>query len=444
MKYRFEQTIHRASGFPLAALAALCAEEEYFAMYVTSATRYTCAIGAYDRITLHNAEGAFEKVEAFQRHASYRIAGYLGYDLKNDLEQLASANEDALDMPVAAFFDPLVWMEIDGNTATLAGADQDAMDLFAERLHTHLEKHRNTAKQTPAASIILSPRTDRATYLDAAYKLKAHIQRGDIYEVNYCIQFAGKAPKFDPVTAFLALQERTEAPMSVFARMGPYHILCASPERFLKKTGDGLLSQPIKGTARRSDDPKIDEALKEALRNDPKERSENVMIVDLVRNDLSRVAARDSVKVDELFGIYTFKTVHHMVSSISARLTSTYPWNAVRACFPMGSMTGAPKISAMQLIDSHENFKRGAYSGAFGWMDAPRSCVNDAADFDFNVMIRTLLYNSDKELATLSVGSALTSAADPEKEYDECLLKARVLMEVLNPSLANHGVEAAL
>lgn len=440
-----EQSIHRDAGFPLKRLAALCAKEQHFAMFVSSSGRYSCAIGARRHIALHDAAGAFAKLEAFQREASMRIAGYLGYDLKNDLEQLASANDDALDMPVAAFFEPQIWLEVDGDKARIRGMDARTVAHFAERLNTCLDQPAAYDLRPTAAPVHLHPRTDREAYLDAAQRLKAHIQRGDIYEVNYCIQFAGKAPQLDTVDAFMALQARTEAPMSVFARMGAYHVLCASPERFLKHQDGALLSQPIKGTARRSSDPVTDLALKEALRHDPKERSENVMIVDLVRNDLSRVAARNSVQVDELFGIESFKTVHHMVSSISARLDVQYShWDAIKACFPMGSMTGAPKIRAMQLIESHENFRRGAYSGAFGWMDAPQSEGDNKSNFDFNVMIRTLLYNSDSGRATLSVGSALTSAADPEKEYEECLLKARVLMEVLNPSLADHGVEATL
>lgn len=445
MMHTSQQFIDRTDGFPLRRVVELCAEEAYFAVFVTDPTHYSCAVGARRHIVLRDAKGAFEKLEAFHAEATAEIAGYLGYDLKNDLERLTSANDDALDMPAAAFFEPEFWLEVDGNRASLSGKTDAATSAFAERLKTRLDTHEAFEDRAPAPAITLSPRTDRDAYLDGARRLKAHIQRGDIYEVNYCIQFAGKAPQFDPVAAFLALLERTEAPMSVFSRMGPYHILSASPERFLKKTGKTLLSQPIKGTARRSVDPQVDAALKETLRNDPKERSENVMIVDLVRNDLSRVAERNSVQVDELFGVYSFKTVHHMISSISARLKETQSaWDTVKACFPPGSMTGAPKISAMNLIDSSENFRRGAYSGTFGRMKVADADAENNADFDFNVLIRTLLYNSDKQLASLSVGSALTAAADPEKEYEECLLKARALMEVLDPSLADHGVEQPL
>ena len=442
-----QRSIIRTDSLPLRRAIEMCAEEDYFAVFVTDASHYSCAIGARRHIALHDAKGAFEKLQTFHAEASFEIAGYLGYDLKNDLGDLASANDDVLDMPTAAFFEPKFWLEVDGNQVTLSGKTDASTAAFAERLKSLPDLKHGSEEKPVAPPINLSPRTDRDAYLDGARRLQAHIQRGDIYEVNYCIQFAGKAPRFDPVSAFLALVERTEAPMSVFSRMGPYHILSASPERFLKKHDNTLLSQPIKGTARRSADPHIDSALKETLRNDPKERSENVMIVDLVRNDLSRVAERGSVRVDELFGVYSFKTVHHMISSITGGLEKTQnPWDAVKVCFPPGSMTGAPKISAMKLIDGIENFRRGAYSGTFGRMSPLRNSADRPADFDFdfNVMIRTLLYNSDKQQVSLSVGSALTAAADPEKEYEECLLKARAIMEVLDPSLADHGVEQPL
>lgn len=447
MGVRFKKSIARPGGFPLRAVCALCAEEDFFAVFVTDAGRYSCAIGSERHVLIPEAKGAFVKIEAFHAEADADISGYLGYDLKNDLEDLVSANEDPLEMPTAAFFEPKFWLEAEGNQAVISGKSDEATTAFAERLKALPEERNGRSPVQTEPDITLSPRTDRSAYLAGARNLMSHIQRGDIYEVNYCIQFTGAAPSFDPLSAFIALQERTEAPMSVFSRMGPYHILSASPERFLKKSGDTLCSQPIKGTARRSPDAAEDTALAEALRNDPKERSENVMITDLVRNDLSRVAERDSVKVKELFGIRSFKTVHHMVTTVTADLSPRCgPWDAVKACFPMGSMTGAPKISATELIDRSENFRRGAYSGAFGRISPRRDSPDRPADFDFdfNVMIRTLLYNSDKQLTALSVGSALTAAADPEKEYEECLLKARAIMEVLNPKLADRGVETPI
>ncbi len=431
---------HSLTMAPEASLEAVlraCAPGQWYTCYVSDKQHFECAIGASRRIVLEEPKGAFAKLQAFHTESQTPIAGYLGYDLKNDLFPTVSGNDDALQFPVAAFFEPHIWLKAEAGSITLSGNNAARIADFAERLK-HCAERPNEVYGSDAKPIHLAPRSSREDYLDGARRLMEHIQLGNIYEVNYCMQFAGKAPDFDPISAFLSLQERSEAPFSVLARVDNHHLLCASPERFLKNVGGELLSQPIKGTARRSSDPFMDAQLKEALRHDPKEQSENVMIVDLVRNDLSRVAARGSVQVEELFGVYSFKTVHHMVSSIRAKLDETLgPWDAIKACFPMGSMTGAPKLSAMKLIDQQENFKRGLYSGAFGKM-------HPNGDFDFNVVIRSLLYHNEMEALSLSVGSALTSAADPEKEYEECLLKARVLMEVLNPSLADHGVEARL
>ncbi len=421
----------------LKAVLRACAPEQWYACYVTDKQHFECAIGANRRIVLEESKGAFAKLQAFHTESHTPIAGYLGYDLKNNLFPTLSGNEDALQFPVAAFFEPHIWLKAEAGSITLTGNDAGRIAEFAERLK-HCAENLYEVYGSDPKPIHLAPRSRREDYLNGARRLMEHIQLGDIYEVNYCMQFAGKATGFEPISAFIALQERTEAPFSVLARMGSHHLLCASPERFLQNAGGRILSQPIKGTARRSTDPFVDAQLKEALRYDPKEQSENVMIVDLMRNDLSRVAARGSVQVEELFGVYSFKTVHHMISSIRATLEESMgPWDAIKACFPMGSMTGAPKLSAMKLIDQQENFKRGLYSGAFGKM-------HPNGDFDFNVVIRSLLYHSEMEALSLSVGSALTSAALPEKEYEECLLKARVLMEVLNPSLARRGVEQAI
>ena len=255
-----------------------------------------------------------------------------------------------------------------------------------------------------------------------------HIQRGDIYEVNYCIEFGVKNIEIDPLLLYQSLNQVTEAPFSVFYRSKGKYLLSGSPERYLKKEGNKLISQPIKGTIKRGVDKKEDETLKKQLLNDPKERAENVMIVDLVRNDLSRVASKGSVKVEELFGVYSFKTVHHLVSTISCSIDeSVHPIDAIKATFPMGSMTGAPKISAMELIEKHEDFKRGLYSGAFG-------CFLPDGDFDFNVIIRSIMYN--KKLKTLSfpVGGAITAGANGTQEYSECLLKAEGMKKAIQNS----------
>jgi para-aminobenzoate synthetase component 1 len=199
-------------------------------------------------------------------------------------------------------------------------------------------------------------------------------------------------------------------------------VFCASPERFLEKRGELLRSEPIKGTAPRHPDAQKDEANAKQLKNDPKERAENIMIVDLVRNDLSQLAQKGTVAVEELCEIYSFATVHQMISKISCLLKpNTSFTDILKHTFPMGSMTGAPKISAMQHIERLEDFKRGLYSGSIG-------LIEPNGDFDFNVVIRSLIHNRNTNYLSCSVGSAVTIDATAEKEYQECLLKANKLI----------------
>ena len=215
-------------------------------------------------------------------------------------------------------------------------------------------------------------------------------------------------------------------PFASFYKQNQNVLMGASPERYLCKRGDKLYSQPIKGTYRRGKNPEEDKQLKTALRDDLKEQTENVMIVDLVRNDLSRTAAKSSVKVEELFGMYTFPQVHQLISTVSSTLKSDVHFTeAIRCSYPMGSMTGAPKISAMKLIDQYEKTKRELYSGSVGYIDP-------YGNFDFNVVIRSLLYDTQKQYLSLTVGGAITNQSDAEKEYEECLLKAKAIFEQQN------------
>jgi para-aminobenzoate synthetase component 1 len=201
--------------------------------------------------------------------------------------------------------------------------------------------------------------------------------------------------------------------------------LSASPERFIKKSLNKLYSQPIKGTVRRAQDDAEDEKLKSALLASEKERAENLMIVDLVRNDLAKSSETGSVEVTELFGRYSFKQVHQMISTVSSTIIDGLnPVTAIANAFPMGSMTGAPKVMAMQLIEQYENSKRGLYSGAIGYF-APNE------DFDFNVVIRSIQYNEERQYVNFEVGSAITIDSHAEQEYEECLLKASAMLRAL-------------
>jgi para-aminobenzoate synthetase component 1 len=257
--------------------------------------------------------------------------------------------------------------------------------------------------------------------------LKKEIQRGNIYEINYCQEFFAEHVELkDNIDTYFKLNQLTKAPYSTFLNVANFSVFSGSPERFISRKGNKLISSPIKGTRKRGKNKTDDENYKKELLQDKKERSENVMIVDLVRNDLSKIATPGSVKVDELFGIYTFETVHQMISTISCELKKGLTFTDIlKATFPMGSMTGAPKIRAMKLIEKHEDFRRGIYSGSIGY-------IKPNGDFDLNVIIRTLIYNKDKKYLSCPVGSAITSNSNPESEYQECLVKVQGILDGMN------------
>nr|MDQ3073301.1 anthranilate synthase component I family protein [Bacteroidota bacterium] len=256
--------------------------------------------------------------------------------------------------------------------------------------------------------------------------LRDHIREGDVYEVNLCQEFYADGVEIDPGALFRRLVQLSPNPFSGFLRFGEKYVISSSMERFLKKEGKMLISQPIKGTTKRTGDPNKDTELRERLYKDEKERAENLMIVDLVRNDLSRSCIPGTVKVAELFGIYPYTRVFHMVSTVSGEMLPDVHWvDALRSAFPMGSMTGAPKVMAMALIEKYEKSKRGVYSGSVGY-------ITPSGDFDFNVVIRTFLYNAKDKYISLHAGSAITYDSDPRQEYEECLVKIESLLEALN------------
>lgn len=346
--------------------------------------------------------------------------GRLNYDLKNEVEDLTSSNSARFNWSHTRFFEAeWVMYAVKGQLTFLVHPNSSFT--IAE-----LESQMANSQQSFESDIVqLQPQMRKDEYLKRADNLMAHIQRGDIYEVNFCQEFYASDVTINPSSTYSRLQEVATPPMSALLRMENEWVLSMSPERYLLKKGQRLISQPIKGTARRSDDASEDEQIAKALQNDPKERAENVMIVDLVRNDLSRVAKRASVEVTELFGIHSFRTVHQMISTVEADMKpSSTIWDVIRASFPMGSMTGAPKVSAMKLIEEQEMHKREVYSGAVGY-------ISPEDDFDFNVVIRTVLYDDVKKQLSVSVGSALTISANPEKEWEECLLKLKAIKEVL-------------
>lgn len=265
----------------------------------------------------------------------------------------------------------------------------------------------------------------KADYIKKVNTLKQHIQQGDIYEINYCITFEAHDVLIDPVTMYQKLNTISHAPYSALAKFDTQYIISSSPELFLTKTESTLITKPIKGTAKRSADLQEDEKIKTELYHNAKERNENVMIVDVARNDLSRLAKKGSVTVNKLYDIESYQQVHQMVSTVSCELKEDTTFDEIiNATFPMASMTGAPKIKAIQLIDEYELYNRGPYSGALGYID-------ENGDFDLSVLIRSIFYDEQKKYLSFTVGSAITAMCNAEDEYEECLLKAKAMMEVL-------------
>jgi para-aminobenzoate synthetase component 1 len=377
--------------------------------------------------------------EAFIQESESRAAwsfGWLGYDLHDSLD-LAAKSECPSPVPAHPSAWPLMhwwqpevvleWAPGQETPVVVAGADTTMASEITTLLDAAYESTRSDSGTSSKSWRPLTPSWSREEYEAKFNAVKTALQRGDIYEMNLCMPWSGAAPADESWGMFERLAANTKAPHSAYVQAGPWRTLCASPERFLAKRGNTLHSQPIKGTVKRGATEAEDNALRDALARSEKEQAENVMIVDLVRNDLSRVAERDSVNVDELFGIHSFATVHQMISSVSCTLRpDASPLDIMRATFPMGSMTGAPKLSAMKHIARLEETGRGLYSGALGYV-----CPN--GDWDLNVVIRSLMHHAETGRVDATFGGAITLLAEAEAEYDECLLKAKALRNCLEP-----------
>tara|TARA_R100001369_G_scaffold30533_3_gene54220 strand:+ start:2460 stop:3755 length:1296 start_codon:yes stop_codon:yes gene_type:complete len=367
---------------------------------------------------------AFERLQEYQSSINDWIFGYLTYDLKNTTESLKSENFDGLDFPDLYFFQPKKLFLFKGNQVEIQylkmvddEIEIDLKNIESTNTSFQIEKTQNPIK--------IKLRIHKDEYFNKANTMLAHIQRGDIYEANFCQEFYAENSTINPLETFKRLNVISKPPFATFMKVEDKYLLSATPERYIKKEGNAIISQPIKGTAKRSIDKIEDLKLVENLFKDEKERSENIMIVDLVRNDLSHTAEKGSVKVEELCKVYSFLQVHQMISTITSKVNAdTNPVDILKTTFPMGSMTGAPKISAMKIIEDLEETKRGLYSGSVGYF-------KPNGDFDFNVIIRSILYNETKQYISYSVGSAITSKSDPKKEYEECLIKAKAMREVL-------------
>ncbi len=366
---------------------------------------------------------AFNELKDYQTKTKDWIFGYLTYDLKNGVEDLTSNNFDGLRFPDLHFFQPkklFLFKKDKVEIQYLNYLERDIEKDLEAICHCEEERRGNLFNQ-----VKIKLRIHKDEYFEKVNAMLAHIRRGDIYEANFCQEFYAENTTINPLETYFKLNHISTPPFASFVKFHDNYVASASPERYLKKLGNTIISQPIKGTAKRSKDLVEDKNLKTNLSKDEKERSENIMIVDLVRNDLSKTAIKGSVKVKELCKVYTFEQVHQMISTVTSQVEeTTHPVDIIKSTFPMGSMTGAPKISAMEIIEKLEETKRGIYSGAIGYF-TPEN------DFDFNVVIRSILYNDTKKYVSYSVGGAITAKSNPLKEYEECLVKAKAMREVL-------------
>ena len=380
----------------------------------------TLAVGSGPAISLH-AGSAFTDLKKFYNTNPTWLFGHFSYELKNETELLPMDQPSSIDFGPGSFFIPSVMVKVKDGMAFITSIHDEPAIVFAE-----IEK--STAQITPVVktNVFIKSNTSHEEYIEIINKLIRHIHRGDCYEINYCQNFFADDASIDPVYIYKKLIDVSPTPFAALYKMGDKYCICASPERYLRKTGDTILSQPMKGTSRRLQDAAKDVKSREYLLNSTKEKSENVMVVDLVRNDLSKVCVEGSVKVDELFGVYSFPQVHQMISTISGKLKAGVHWTkAIKATFPMGSMTGAPKKRVMELISSYESVPRGLFSGSIGYIDPD-------GNFDFNVVIRSIFYDSKALKLSFYAGSGITFYSNAEDEYQECMLKAAAIINVLN------------
>ena len=384
---------------------------------------YECllAAGAAEQVA-ENGGDLLSSVQQLHDTNKDWIFGHIAYDYKNELEPgLSSSHELSSGFPLLHFFIPQTVCYINKEQTVFA------IETFEEpgQIYNAINAVPNS-KDEPLPKLAFKSNIQKEEYINTIGKLRKHIGDGDCYEINFCNRGYCEHALIQPLDVFNALNTLSPAPFAAYYRLHDKYMMCTSPERYLRKDGSKIISQPIKGTARRDKDAVRDEQIKQALSTDIKERAENVMIVDLVRNDLSRCAVTGSVAVEELFGIYTFPQVHQMISTVSATLKAGVPFtDAIRYSFPMGSMTGAPKYKVMQLIETYEQSARELFAGTVGY-------ISPDGDFDFNVVIRSLFYNAATQLLSYHTGGAITYDSNAEAEWEEMRLKAWALERIFS------------
>lgn len=380
------------------------------------------AAGASQNIKFSETNAAREADEFISNNTGWKF-GHLNYNLKNQFENIDSRFPDKSGFGPGFLFVPGVIIQCKGNKISIISEQEKAERILVEinsiLLTEEIKLSTKKAGEIPSS-------ISKGKYLSIIKKLQQHIQLGDCYEINFCRYHEADHFDADPLSLFTELTKQSPVPFAAFYRKENTYCICASPERFIKKQNNTIFSQPIKGTAKRTaDDIKADALQVQKLKESTKNKSENVMVVDLVRNDLSRICMPGSVHVSELYGIYSFANVHHMISTVEGELKKDTSFGDIlKATFPMGSMTGAPKKKVMELIDEYEDENRGLFSGSIGYIDPE-------GNFDFNVVIRSIFYKSKEKKLSFYAGGAITIYSDAEEEWEECELKTAAISKVL-------------
>lgn len=386
--------------------------------YNSSYSKYELLVGVGCIKKFDIKENFFSSLSSFVNDTNDWIFGHLNYDIKNYIEDIYSNNIDRIHFPDAFLCIPEIVFILQKDELIIGTMQADADRVFDE-----INQQQIPLNNLQPVNVI--PRITKEEYIQNIKKLQHHILRGECYEINYCQEFYAENTSVSPAAVYHLLTQISPNPFCCFYKIDDKFLLCASPERYLKKEGDNIISQPIKGTAKRGTDKDEDLKIKKELFNNKKERKENIIVVDLVRNDLSRICEEGSVHVEELCEVYTFPGVHQMISTVKGKLLPKAAFGDImKAAFPMGSMTGAPKKRVMQLIEKYEKTKRGIYSGTVGY-------ITPEKDFDFNVVIRSIMYNETNRYVSYQVGSAITFESDAESEYEECVVKAAAITKIL-------------
>jgi para-aminobenzoate synthetase component 1 len=390
--------------------------------YKFQSPSFDCILAAGCKRSIEPPAGnVYASLQQFYNEKPTWLFGHLGYELKNETEKLSDTKKPLVNFGAAFFFEPEIIIQVIDGKLSVLNSSMDASVIFKE-----ISSQPENIISAFAAKPILKNSVSKQDYIETIRKLQQHIRLGDCYEINFCQQFFAEDVEIDPIEIYRKLAEVSPNPFSGLYRLNDKYCMCASPERYLQKKGNNIISQPIKGTIKRDLQNTADDKLnKENLAKSKKDKSENVMVVDLVRNDLSKICEEGSVKVEELFGIYSFPQVHQMISTITGTVKQHTPWtDIIKATFPMGSMTGAPKKAVLELIDRYESTGRGLFSGSIGY-------ISPDGDFDFNVVIRSIFYDENLKLLSFLAGGGITFYSKAEDEYEESMLKAEAIMKVL-------------